>query len=120
MDSPVIPKEFFTLQSMLTLAGAAGATFVVSNGLQAAFNFNPKWLALAVAQVIILVGTKLTGGTGSDYFVAVINGFLVFATTAGATHALGSSGTPAVGRGAQEASSPQPLAVRRRFLTPWF
>src|SRR5260370_34020753 len=29
-----LPKEFFTLQSMLTLTGATGATFVVSNGLQ--------------------------------------------------------------------------------------
>jgi len=59
----MIPKEFLTLQSMLTLSGgAAGATFVVCNGLQTAFNFNPRWLALAVAQVVVLIGTFLSGG----------------------------------------------------------
>lgn len=119
-----IPKEFFTLQSMLTLTGAAGATFVISNGLQAAFNFNPRWLALAIAQVIVIVGTKLTGGGGADYFVGIINGFLVFSTTVGATHALGGGGggggAPPVARGAEEAVAPQRTESRRRFLSPWF
>lgn len=117
-----IPKEFFTLQSMLTLTGATGATFVVSNGLQAAFNFNPRWLALAIAQVIVLVGTKLTGGSGADYFVGVINGFLVFTTTVGATHALGGAvgGAGAVARGPAAAAVAQQPESRRRFLSPWF
>ena len=118
-----IPKEFFTLQSMLTLTGAAGATFVISNGLQAAFNFNPRWLALAIAQAIVLVGTKLTGGSGADYFVGVINGFLVFSTTVGATHALGGGGGGGGGpiaRGAEQAVAPQRTESRRRFLSPWF
>ncbi len=47
-----IPKEFFTAASMLTLAGATGATVIVTNGLQRAFNFNPIWLALLIAQAI--------------------------------------------------------------------
>lgn len=41
-----IPKELFTPESMLTLTGAAGITFVVCNALQSALNFNPRWLAL--------------------------------------------------------------------------
>lgn len=36
--TPTIPKEFFTLQSMLTLTGATGVVFVVSNTIQAVFN----------------------------------------------------------------------------------
>ena len=118
----MIPKEFFTLQSMLTLSGATGATFVVCNGLQKAFNFNPKWLALGVAQVIVLTGTFLSGGTGVDFFVGVINGFLVFCTAAGATQAGGGrqGRSRAIARGADDAANPQLTLDKRRFLTPWF
>lgn len=114
-----LPKEFFTLQSMVTLAGAAGATFVVCNGLQKAFNFNPRWLALVVAQVIVLAGTASTGATRPiDYLVGIINGFLVYLTAAGGTDAAaGATGAQPVARGAAAQSAPQP---KRRFLTPWF
>ncbi|SRR5579871_973963 len=116
----MIPKEFFTLQSMLTLSGATGATFVVCNGLQTALNFNPRWLALAVAQVIVLIGTYLSGGAGVDYFIGVINGFLVFCTAAGATHAASGGSGHAVARGARDAANPQLGPTKRRFLSPWF
>jgi hypothetical protein len=117
-----LPKEFFTLQSMLTLTGATGAVYVVCNGLQAALNFNPKWLALAVAQVIALVGVQQTGGSGIDYFIGIINGFLIYCTAAGAS-AIGGRGRRGVARAAppsREAHLPQPDAYRRRFLTSWF
>jgi hypothetical protein len=114
-----LPKEFFTLQSMLTLAGAAGATFVVCNGLQKAFNFNPRWLALAVAQLIVLAGTSATGATRLiDYLVGVINGFLVYLTAAGGTDAAaGAAGAAPVARGAAAVPAAAP---KRRFLTRWF
>lgn len=118
---PMIPKEFFTLQSMLTLSGATGATFVVSNGLQTAFNVSPRWLALAVAQIIVLTGTLLSGGNGVDYFIGVINGFLVYCTAAGATYAAaGKAQGQAVARGAADAANPQMTSTKRRFLSPWF
>ncbi len=44
-----LPNEFFTAESMFTMSGATGVTFVVSNGLQRAFNFNPRWLAFVIA-----------------------------------------------------------------------
>jgi hypothetical protein len=69
------PKEFFTLQSMVTLTGATGATYVIANGCQSALNFNPRWLALAIAQVISLFGVYATQGIGSDYFGGIVNGF---------------------------------------------
>jgi hypothetical protein len=58
--------------------------FVISNGLQLAFNFNPRWLALLISQVIVLSGVYM-GGVGIDYFVGLVNGFLVYCTAAGAT-----------------------------------
>jgi hypothetical protein len=110
-----LPKEFFTLQSMLTLAGATGATFVVANGIQRAFDYNPKWLALAIAEVIAISGVYFSAGQGSDYFVGVINGFLIYCTAAGATSAVGQGPQGAVPRG--ETMAPQ---GRRRFLSSWF
>jgi hypothetical protein len=121
-----VPKEFFTLQTMLTLSGATGAVFVIANGSQLAFNFNPRWLALAIAQVIVLSGVYLTQGHGPDYFVGVVNGFLVYCTAAGATLVSNSSTSRrAVHRSHDvsttgEAGYPQVDVYRRRFLTSWF
>jgi hypothetical protein len=118
-----LPKEFFTLQSMLTLTGATGAVFVVSNGMQKAFDFNPKWLALAIAQVIVLAGAYFSGGKGIDYFVGVVNGFLVYCTAAGATVVAGGSNSAVARDGlvgtTTQAGAPQ-RGPKRRFLTSWF
>ncbi len=105
---------------MITLAGAAGATFVVCNGLQKALNFNPRWLALVVAQAIVLTGTAASGGTRViDYLVGIINGFLVFLTAAGGTTAAsGGSGAEAVARGAAASATTAP--AKRTFSSPWF
>ena len=81
--SPQLPNEFFTLQSMLTLTGATGIVFVVTNGLKNAFDFSPKWLGLAVSEVVALLGVVFTGGNGLDYFIGLINGFLIFSAAAG-------------------------------------
>ena len=122
-----LPKEFFTPETMLTLAGAAGSTFVVCNGLQKAFNFNPRWLALLIAEAIVLAGTASTGANRPvDYVVALINGFLVYLTAAGGTGAAGTSGplSPAGGTATSIPSTalPRPIAAppKRRFLSPWY
>ena len=121
-----VPKDFFTIQSMLTLSGSMGTTFVVCNGLQRAFDFNPKWLGLAVAQIIVLMGVYTSGGqNGIDYAIGVINGFLVFCTAIGATSAIGTvSGSADTvvrgGSGAMHAAEPHPGKIRRSFLSPWF
>lgn len=120
-----LPADFFTIGTMVTLSGATGATFVVCNGLQRAFNFNPRWLALLVAQIIVLVGVAtVSKGELLDYFVGVINGFLVFCSAAGATGALGaeSAGTEVVSRGndIRRSGMPQTNSTRRHFLSSWF
>lgn len=119
--TPVLPDQFYTLQSMLTLAGSTGATFVICNGLQRAFDFNPRWLALAVSMALVLIGTYFSGKTAAvEYFIGFINGFLVYCTAAGATAIGGGGGGGGgpVARGAAEAV--HPLVTRRRFLSPWF
>lgn len=39
------------------------STYMIANGCQSAFNFNPRWLALAIVQVISLSDkTRALGG----------------------------------------------------------
>ena len=88
-------NDFYTLQSLATFAGTTGATTFVTNGLRRAFGIEPRWLGLVVAEVICVATAYLThdqsaGGPAmplSSYFVALLNGFLVYATAAGATAA---------------------------------
>lgn len=124
-------NDFFTLQSLATFTGAVGATFIIANGIQRAFNFNPAWLGLIIAEVIC-VGTVWFAHSAaessasiifSDYFVAVVNGFLVFCSVAGTTalgaQAVGASSiTPAAQqRGHVTATSGD---QRRHFFSRWF
>jgi len=86
--------------------GATGATFVVANGIRA-FNFNPKWLTLLIAQIIAASGVYLSGGKGSDYFVGVVNGFLISCTATGATAASSQAAQGAIQRGAGVSAVPR-------------
>src|SRR5947208_2238656 len=104
---------------MLTLTGAAGMTLVIANGVQAAFDKNPRWLGLLIAEILSITGTYISHKPDvdwTDYFVAVVNGFLIFVTAAGGTHAAGGQGQPAQPRGTQNVGKPQ----KRSFFTPWF
>ena len=114
-----LPKEFFTPQSMLTLTGATGATFVIANGLQRAFDFNPKWLALVIAISICLFGVFTTGGHTIDYFVGLVNGFLVYCTAAGATGLAGSSELQAHAKAEGAGTRSSSALPSRRFLSRW-
>jgi hypothetical protein len=115
-------NEFFTATSLGTMGGATGATVAVTNGLKAAFGWNPKWLGLVVAEVICLGTLAATGSAGlGGWIIAVLNGFLVFAAAAGATSAgnaslIGSNATPAP-TGGSPGSAETSLG---RFWKPWF
>jgi hypothetical protein len=132
MMDPVLPNEFFTPQSMLTLTGATGIVFAIVNGIKTAFDFSPKWLGLAVSQLIALIGVALSGGTGLDYFVGFINGFLIFSTAAGLS-SIGGPGDGSVARGPGGAPDADVLSAddlrqgrrpgtrgRRKFWSAWF
>lgn len=120
--SPQLPNEFFTLQSMLTLTGATGIVFVVANGLKVAFNFSPKWLGLALSEIIALLGVAFSGGHGLDYFIGVINGFLIFSAAAGVS-SMGGSPAPAskgVVADAGTLKKGETPGRRQRFVSSWF
>lgn len=111
-----IPTELFTTQSMSTLAGATVITTIITNVFQHAFNWNPKWLGLIVAIVVSVVGAVLT--TNPDiinYVMGVINGFLVYASSAGVMQMVGK---PVSGTGDGTTRSAKPIV--RRFNTQWF
>jgi hypothetical protein len=120
-----IPKEFFTAESMFTLTGASAVTVIICNSLQKALNFNPKWLALAIAETLTIVGTfasqaSAAGSWGVSLLIAVVNGFLVYATATGGAQIAGAA-RPVPGKKAHNLQAPAPSkGNRREFATPWF
>lgn len=111
-------NDFFTTESTLTLGGSVAIVFVVCNGCQKAFNFNPKWFALAVSLVIAFIGVVAKPDCKIiDFVIGILNGFLIFCTSAGATETAGVSST---------SSNPETFGGKttakrkRRFLTSWF
>lgn len=124
-------NEFYTLTTLGTLIGATGATVAVTNAMRTAFDISPRWLGLVIAQVICLGGLLATGSSSaSDWFVAVLNGFLVFTTAAGATvvgAGLGKGPDPvragAAGRPVNISPGAQPASHSGKegsFWAPWF
>jgi hypothetical protein len=116
VSSDMIPNSFFTNASFVSLAGSSAIVFVVCNALQAAFNFNPRWLAFTVSELIAVYGVWASGNVHvpSDFFVAVLNGCLIFVTASGGAN---------IGSAARQAGQPRgriDTAGKRRFLTPWF
>ncbi len=125
-------NDFFTLQSLATFAGASSATLAIGNAVQFAFNFNPRWFALAAAEFIclgVVAAGQIDGSAPAavtPFFVAFLNGFLVFCSAAGLTAAGGDvqrrrSGAP----GGMETMISRTLgggngSERRGFWRPWF
>ena len=120
-----IPKEFFTAESMFTLTGASAVTLIICNSLQRALNFNPKWLALAIAEALTIVGTfasqaSAASGWGLTLLVAVVNGFLVYATATGGAQITGAARQAPQAHGHQLQAPTRPASKRRGFATPWY
>jgi hypothetical protein len=113
-----IPTEFFTRDSIFTFTGITGATFVIANGIQTAFDWNPKWLALLLAEILCLLGVYIRGTQGSvdmaDYALGFVNGFLVFCTVAGATTGASKVAGPGTSQVVDRGGA------KRGFFTPWF
>jgi hypothetical protein len=120
--NPQLPNEFFTLQSMLTLTGSTGIVFVVANGLKVAFDWKPKWLGLALSELISVFGVSFSGGHGLDYFIGVINGFLIFSAAAGVSSMGGTAAPTSKGLvvNADELRQGKSPSPKRRFVSSWF
>jgi hypothetical protein len=76
--------QLVTLATLGTLAGASAATVVVGNTIQSIANYNAKWVALLVAEVIVIAVTFFNGASeASAYFVALLNGCFVYVSAVG-------------------------------------
>jgi len=94
LATEVLPKDFYTLTTLGTLVGATGAVYLICSTAQSVFNFNPKWLALLVALIISLVVAVYSASDPKDpvflkYFIAFLNGLLIYATAVGSNNILG-------------------------------
>ena len=114
-----LPSEFFSSESILTLAGATLLTTVITNSCQHAFNWNPKWLGLVVGMIIAIVGVAFTESPSPVNFVmGFFNGFLVYANATGIMQMAGKSATDRSQNNNEGLESFGPL--KRRFSQKWY
>jgi hypothetical protein len=99
----------FTLQSVLSLQGAAAASLLIPNVLGyligPAFQPYQKWAAFIVAMALaLLVAGLAPEKKWTKWLVAVLNGFLIFASAAGLNQTAATLSAPA----------------RNQFFGAWF
>jgi len=114
-----IPGDFFTTASLGTLAGATGAVYIICGTIQQVFNYNPKWLALLVSILISFLAAAVTvtnDGHLLKYTVALLNGFLIYATATGTNQVIGKAGTGNI----HPAGLRQARRYPRQFNTKWW
>jgi hypothetical protein len=109
-----LPKEFFTPQSATTLTGAVAIVYVLSSTVQATFEYNPRWLALLISQVVAAFGVWYGKGKGVDYLFGLLNGCLIYLTAVGMAAIAAKASPPAATRGVGS------LPPRRSFLSTWW
>jgi hypothetical protein len=90
--------QLYTMKTLVTLGGASAAVVLVSGAASHAFNFNPKWLALVVAEIIAFVGLLRLPRTqkrdAALIVVTLLNGALIYSDAVG-LNALNHSSAPA-------------------------
>lgn len=87
-----LPGEFFTVESMATLTGAILVTGVITNVLQKLTKWDPKWIGFVTAMIISIAYVFFSENAEAvNYFMAFINGFLIYASAVGGMQILGTS-----------------------------
>ena len=85
-------QEFFTWRSFSTLAGTTGIVYIICGVFQSVFNFSPRWFALVISILVSFIGIQFDYQLASNnifisysikYIIALLNGFLIFATATG-------------------------------------
>jgi hypothetical protein len=112
-----VPDTFFTNESFFSLAGATAIVFVVCNTLQRVFDFNPKWFALLLAEIVAVFGAWAAARphVPSDYFIALLNGCLIYSAAGGGT-AIAAAAETGQQKGLVDVRVPE----HRAFLSRWF
>jgi hypothetical protein len=120
-----LPLQLLDLATLSTIGGQVVATTAVTNGLARAFNWQPRWLGLVVALLSCGTTTYLSSpGAGNDWFLAVLNAFVVYFAAAGTSAAGAAVTTPPPnhmempqGNGHESVGH---NTANDRFLRPWF
>lgn len=81
-------NALFTLTSLLSLQGASAASLIIPNVLRyligAAFDRYEKWTGFIISMVIALATALIaTEPNPVKWLVAIVNGFLIFASAIG-------------------------------------
>jgi hypothetical protein len=113
--------QLLDLAALGTIGGQVLATTAVTNGLARAFNWQPRWLGLVVALICCLALAYLTNLTsGLDWFLAVLNAFVVYLAAAGTS----SAGAAVVsGPASDKREMPgqfENIPNTHGFFRPWF
>jgi len=114
-------NSLFSKESLFSLQGAAAATLIIPNvlGYLIGASFDPylKWAGFAVAMLLALItAAQAPSKDSSKWVLAIFNGFLIFASAAGLTDALGGGKiTASTGMG----SAPG-LNAPHQFFGSWF
>jgi hypothetical protein len=119
-----VAQDLFTLATLGTSAGATAATLVVGNTLQSVFSLSAKWLPFVVAVLIMIFVALFTNTTEvSAYFLAILNGCLVYCSAVGLNTMTSRQppSEPPVSRSAAEAGlPPRPRVYRSGFFSRWW
>jgi hypothetical protein len=117
-----MPSEFYTLKTFGTLGGCSSAVVVTCGVCAYIWGFNPKWLALFIAEVLALCGISLLPKKQRRAIMAVIglsilNGLLIFCQAVG-MNTIHQAFTDAN----TKSSPPGQTASLRKLIepTPWF
>ena len=121
------PQEFFTWGSFSTLAGTTGILYIICGVFQSVFNFSPRWFALIISILVSFIGIQFNYELADNnpfisytikYIIALLNGFLIFATATGSNQLFaGKLSIP------QRPPYPRPLSFQnqpRTFNSNWW
>ena len=112
-----LPQDFFTSESIATFGGASLAVWVLSNVIRIITGRDTIKISLIVAIVVAFIGAY--GSHKLDdviaYFLALLNGCLLFLTAAGTQTVAHKASEGDLGNKASLHGS-EPV----KFLTPWF
>jgi hypothetical protein len=112
----VAATEFFTTHSVLTFAGASGATLIVTNTIRKLTRLESAWVPFVVALILAFVIAASTDALGGvlDGVVALLNACLLFCTALGLQEGAVAAKTPAEeGRPTRQSGRTVP------WLSPW-
>jgi hypothetical protein len=119
MPDPSVSPALVSANSLASLPVAVAATISVCNGMQYAINFNPKWLALLVAQALMIaLVINATDAGAMDYLLGILNGFVVYTSAVGATAAVAANKAGSQIKPQSDYTGDLPYE-RRGFWTPY-